>query len=237
MRLDAVVAPLALLAVALPFLFSYSQPPVQFWPLWAAWACAGLLALLMVGRAWWLQRARSGPGARWPRFPRPRLAAACCWRPCWPGDGVAGVLSGRPWPGALGAAVHAGAGHWQFAPAQPAGVADEPGGVGAAVGRGADAGALGRRPWGAPLPCRMPCWAVGAGPWWPSWLLGVLVVGALALLAAASAATASRTAAVAADAGAAGAVAPHLRGLVVGLAVVGLAFLRPGGRGLPRCCL
>ena len=61
MRLDAIAAPLTLLAVALPFLFSYSHPPSSnFWPLVAAWACGAVLALVVVCRAWRLRRL---PGA------------------------------------------------------------------------------------------------------------------------------------------------------------------------------
>ena len=54
MQPRAAVAPLAMLALALPFLFAYTSPPsANFWPWLASWACAGVLAaLLLVGLDW-----------------------------------------------------------------------------------------------------------------------------------------------------------------------------------------
>lgn len=49
----AALAPLASLAVALPFVFGYSQPPqTNFWPLLASWGCAWVLAALALGPGW-----------------------------------------------------------------------------------------------------------------------------------------------------------------------------------------
>ena len=61
MPLDAIAAPLALLAVAWPFVFSYTAPPLSnFWPVLGAWACMLLLAALAGARA--AARRRAGPG-------------------------------------------------------------------------------------------------------------------------------------------------------------------------------
>ena len=47
MLFDAIAAPLALLAVALPFLFAVTDAPMSnFWPLVASWACVAVLLLL-----------------------------------------------------------------------------------------------------------------------------------------------------------------------------------------------
>ena len=243
MRLDAVAAPLALLAVALPFLFSYSQPPLSnFWPLWAAWACAGLLALLMVGRAWWLQRAPDqalAPGGR--VFLASRLAAGLLLAALLAGGmGLLQYFLGdpglAPWvqPSTPGQAIGNLRQRNQQASLMSLGVWALLWGVAQMQARW-DAGRGGRA-------TALPDAVLGrgrAGPWWPSWLLGVLVVGALALLAAASAATASRT----------GATQWLLmlallvlwrrtrEGLVVGLAVVGLAFYALAAGGLPGLLL
>lgn len=62
MPIDALVAPLALLAVAWPFVFSYTAAPLSnFWPVLGAWACILLLAALAGGRA--AARRRVGAGA------------------------------------------------------------------------------------------------------------------------------------------------------------------------------
>ena len=53
MLLDAIAAPLALLAVALPFLFAFTEPPVaNFWPLVMAWGCGAVLLMVAAGAAW-----------------------------------------------------------------------------------------------------------------------------------------------------------------------------------------
>lgn len=57
MPLAVIAAPLTLLALALPFLFSFAQAPISnFWPLLASWGCGAALALLAVARA------AGGPG-------------------------------------------------------------------------------------------------------------------------------------------------------------------------------
>ena len=51
MPFAALATPLTLLAVALPFLFCYTQPPLtNFWPLMASGACAAALVLLALLR-------------------------------------------------------------------------------------------------------------------------------------------------------------------------------------------
>jgi len=62
MPIDAFVAPLALLAVAWPFVFSYTAAPLaNFWPVLGAWACLLLLAALAGVRA--AARRRVGAGS------------------------------------------------------------------------------------------------------------------------------------------------------------------------------
>jgi O-antigen polymerase len=61
MLFDAVAAPLALLAVALPFLFAVTDPPVaNFWPLVVSWVCGAVLLLVGAGSAY----ARAGHALR-----------------------------------------------------------------------------------------------------------------------------------------------------------------------------
>lgn len=60
MLIDAIAAPLTLLAVALPFLFSITTPPsTNVWPLLASWSCIVLLGALAWQRA---LRSRRHPG-------------------------------------------------------------------------------------------------------------------------------------------------------------------------------
>ena len=57
MQPRAAVAPLAVLALALPFLFAYTSPPsANFWPWLASWACAGVLAALLLAGLDWPRR-------------------------------------------------------------------------------------------------------------------------------------------------------------------------------------
>src|SRR3989344_2350920 len=52
MFFDAIAVPLALLAVALPFLFAVTDSPIaNFWPLIASWVCGAVLLLLAAGWA------------------------------------------------------------------------------------------------------------------------------------------------------------------------------------------
>ena len=69
------------LAVAFPFLFSYTQPPsTNFWPLMAAGLCGWVVAVVGMHAQ---QAALTLCGGGWiaPRWP-PGLARACCWPPC-----------------------------------------------------------------------------------------------------------------------------------------------------------
>ncbi|PVY90278.1 pilin glycosylation ligase PglL [Acidovorax sp. 99] len=51
MLFDAVAAPIFLLALTLPFVFGYTQPPISnFWPLTVSWACGVLVLLLCLAR-------------------------------------------------------------------------------------------------------------------------------------------------------------------------------------------
>ncbi|MBN9340925.1 MAG: pilin glycosylation ligase domain-containing protein, partial [Comamonadaceae bacterium] len=57
MQPRAAAAPLAVLALALPFLFAYTRPPsANFWPWLASWACAGVLAALLLAGLDWPRR-------------------------------------------------------------------------------------------------------------------------------------------------------------------------------------
>ncbi len=50
MFFDAIAVPLALLALAVPFLFAVTDSPIaNFWPLVASWVCAAVLLLLAAG--------------------------------------------------------------------------------------------------------------------------------------------------------------------------------------------
>lgn len=52
MFFDAIAVPLALLAVAVPFLFAVTDAPIaNFWPLVASWVCGAVLLLLAAGWA------------------------------------------------------------------------------------------------------------------------------------------------------------------------------------------
>lgn len=240
MRLDAIAAPLTLLAVALPFLFSYAQPPLSnFWPLVAAWTCGAVLALVLVCRGWWLRRAPAGVLVQ---------------------DGRA-FLASQLAVGLLLAALLAGVvGLLQYFLGDP-GLAPwvQPSTPGQAIGnlrqRNQQASLMSLGVWAlmwvvAQMQVRLvaataaPATPVqqalqGGGREWPAWLVGMLLAWALALLAVASAATASRT----------GAMQWLLivallvlwRGtsgrLVVGLAVIGLALYALAGWLLPRLLL
>lgn len=244
MRLNAIAAPLTLLAVALPFLFSYAQPPLSnFWPLVAAWVCGAVLALVMACRASWLRRSPAGALAP---------------------DGRA-FLAAQLAVGLLLAALLAGvAGLLQYFLGDP-GLAPwvQPSTLGQAIGnlrqRNQQASLISLGVWALLwLVAQMQVRPVAAdsavpatllqralpgggrtGLSWPSWLVGMLLAWALTLLAVASAATASRT----------GAMQWLLivallvlwRGtsarLVVGLAVIGLALYALAGWLLPRLLL
>ncbi len=243
MFLDAMAAPLTLLAVALPFLFSYAQPPSSnFWPLMAAWTCGAVLALLAVCRAWGLRRSPPGEQA----------------------SGGRAVLASQLAAGLLLAALLAGMiGLLQYFLGDP-GMAPwvQPSTPGQAIGnlrqRNQQASLLSLGVWAllwvvAQVQAYLA--AASAAPATPvqrallgsrsippllsSWPVGMLLVWTITLLAVASAATASRT----------GAMQWLLilallvlwRGassrLVVGLGVTGLVFYALAGWMLPRLLL
>jgi O-antigen ligase len=241
MRLDAIAAPLTLLAVALPFLFAYPQPPLSnFWPLVAAWTCGALLALVALCRGWGLRRAPAGaPAPDGRSFLASQLAV--------------GLL--------LAALLAAVVGLLQYFLGDP-GLAPwvQPSTPGQAIGnlrqRNQQASLMSLGVWTlmwvvAQMQVRTMAAATaapatplqqalqGGGREWPSWLVGLLMAWALALLALGSAATASRT----------GAMQWLLivallvlwRGssgrLVVGLAAIGLALYALAGWLLPRLLL
>lgn len=179
----AALAPLASLAVALPFVFGYSQPPqTNFWPLLASWGCAWVLAALALGPGW----------------------TCGAWAACWSRGLVLAALLAA----AIGLAQYFG-GDIGWAPwVQPSTPGQAMGnlrqrnqqatllslGVWALIWAAAQwqarrnagpEGAEGAEGAGAPPPRRR------AG-----WLAGMLLAWALVLLAAASAATASRTGAL-----------------------------------------
>jgi len=235
MLLNAMVAPLTLLAVALPFLFAYSQPPSSnFWPLVAAWTCGAVLALLAVCRARGLRRSLPGGQASDGRaFLASQLAAGLLlaallagmigllqyflgdpgmapWvQPSTPGQAIGNLRQRNQQASLLSLGVWALL--WLVAQVQAH--------LGAASG--VPATPLQRALLGDGRP----------SPLLSSWLVGMLLVWTITLLAVASAATASRT----------GAMQWLLilallvlwRGassrLVLGLVVIGAGVLRPGG--------
>jgi O-antigen ligase len=175
MPIRSPLALLASLAVALPFVFGYSQPPSpNFWPVLASWVCAWALAAWALAQAQW--------GAAWARGG---------WAAVWSRGLVIAAL--------LGAAVglvqfFAGDVGWSpwIQPSTP----------GQAIGnlrqRNQQATLLSLGTWAL-------LWAVGrwqerwqAEPTrrWVGLLAGLLLAWALLLLAVASAATASRTGAL-----------------------------------------
>lgn len=240
MRLDAIAAPLTLLAVALPFLFSYSHPPSSnFWPLVAAWACGAVLALVVVCRAWRLRRLPGAALAADGRvFVASQLAVGLLLAALL--GGVVGLLQYflgdpglAPWvqPSAPGQAIGNLRQRNQQASLMSLGVWAL---LWLVVQMQARLGAESEVP-ATPLQRAL----LGGGRAWPSWLVGLLLVWALTLLAAGSAATASRT-------GAAQwllmiALLVLWRGtsgrLAVGLAVIGLSLYALAGWMLPALLL
>lgn len=243
MFLDAMAAPLTLLAVALPFLFSYAQPPSSnFWPLMAAWACGAVLALLAVCRAWGLRRSPPGEQASGGRaFLASQLAAGLLlaallagmigllqyflgdpgmapWvQPSTPGQAIGNLRQRNQQASLLSLGVWALL--WVVAQVQA-----RLGAARAAPATPVQRALLGSR---------------SISPLLSSWPVGMLLVWTITLLAVASAATASRT----------GAMQWLLilallvlwRGassrLVVGLGVTGLVFYALAGWMLPRLLL
>ncbi|MFN9726445.1 Wzy polymerase domain-containing protein [Acidovorax sp.] len=188
MLLDAVAAPLFVMAVSLPFVFGYTAPPIaNFWPLTFAWAC-GVVAMLCFVRC---TRALGGVQGRWVmarQVAAAMLLAALVGGLIGLAQYVAGDLGWSPW---VQASV----------PGQAMGNLRQ---------RNQQASLLSLGVWallwmvmqtrarsdaGASAASAPPSPAAGLRVW-RSWLVGGLIIGGLAFLAVASAATTSRTGAV-----------------------------------------
>ena len=193
MRFDALAAPLTLLALAFPFLFSYTAPPTSnFWPAFAAWVCGALVAVLAVFRTFLGARA---PGAASVPAGRVFLASQL----------AVGLLLAALLAAVIGLLQYfwgdVGLAPWV-----------QPSSPGQAIGnlrqRNQQASLMSLGVWAllwlvaqlhvrlegrpgsqeAPLQRMLP-----TGRPWPGWLMGLLLAWTLTLLAAGSAATASRT--------------------------------------------
>lgn len=193
MLFDAVAAPLWMVALTLPFVFGYTQPPsFNFWPVVVAWSCGLVLLLLMAWRAWGLRG-----GSRWSPAPAGGRAFMASQL-------AAGLLLAAVLGGCIGLAQFFG-GDLGLSPWV------QPSTPGQAIGnlrqRNQQASLLSLGVWAllwiaAQLQARLdargratPLYESlpGSGWAWPSWLAGLLLAWGLALLAIASAATASRT--------------------------------------------
>lgn len=185
MPLAAFTAPLMALAVAFPFLFSYTQPPsTNFWPLMTAGVCGWVMAVAWVARSACCAPTERGAGGH-----RAEMAA---WL-------SAGLLLAALLASAIGLLQYFGAatGFDPWVHASKPGLA-----MGNLRQRNQQATLLSLGLWAllwvvaqthAQLQ-RPP--AVDSAAWGgrvPGWLVGLLTAWALALLAAGSAATASRT--------------------------------------------
>ncbi|MDD2178016.1 Wzy polymerase domain-containing protein [Acidovorax sp. D2M1] len=189
MSFAAIATPLTLLALALPFLFCFTQAPVNnFWPLLASWSCGAVLVLLALGRS-------GGPHVRGPRgdirAPQPLVSGRVL---------ATGLV--------LTALVAAVIGLLQYFLGDPGLPGVQPSTPGQAIGnlrqRNQQATLLGLGVWAllwtlAQVQGRLerPPYAV-LQPGRMAWgvLIGLLMAWGLALLAISSAATASRTGAV-----------------------------------------
>lgn len=192
---------MAVLAIAFPFLFSFTRPPASnFWPLMSAWGCGAIIILAGWARVWGarrefpekildldIRRAEAAATLSAGLLLAALLAsaigllqyfdAAAGWEP-WihasrPGQAMGNLRQRNQQATLLSMGVWALL--WVVAQTQAYVLAQ-------AEGRAAPGGvgmALhgGGRPW----------------PLWPLWLVGVLTAWALTLLAVGSAATASRT--------------------------------------------
>lgn len=194
MLFDAVAAPLFLVALTLPFVFGYTQPPSSnFWPVMASWAC-GLVMLLLW---WWRSRRAGGGGAQRPVggadgrvFIGTQLAAGLL---------LAGLL------GSVIGLVQYFAGDVGLSPWVQASTPGQA--IGNLRQRNQQASLLSLGVWAllwilAQIQARLDAGGksalvqevlLGGGRPWPSWLVGLLLAWGLTLLATASAATASRT--------------------------------------------
>ena len=208
MSFAALATPLTLLAVALPFLFCFTQPPLtNFWPLLASGGCAAVLIwLALVRRSQQLHRGEAGP--------------------CAPSRGVfpsgAVVSSEHLALGLVCACVAASViGLLQYFLGDPGIVGVQPSTPGQSIGnlrqRNQQASLLSMGVWSV-------LWWVGRGSMpqgWQGWRVATawMAGGVLVLLAVGSAATASRT------------------GGMQWLLVVGLACFWPAARHLALAAL
>lgn len=188
MFLDAVAAPLFLVAVSLPFVFGYTQPPsLNFWPLVASWACGLVMAL------WFVRCTRS----RGQVEGRVRVA----------GHLAAGLLLAALLGAVIGLTQYF-AGDVGLSPWVQASTPGQA--IGNLRQRNQQASLLSLGVW-ALLWMLMQTQArldsgerrstvreahLGGGRAWPAWLVGIVLAWGLTLLAVASAATTSRTGAL-----------------------------------------
>ncbi len=186
MLFSAIATPLTLLAVALPFLFCFTQPPLtNFWPLMASWTCGAVLVLLTLSR----------PNGRPEGVRYGGASAPCASSPkAFPTGAV--VSAEHLALGLVCASVVASViGLLQYFLGDPGIVGVQPSTQGQAIGnlrqRNQQASLLSMGVWAL-------LWLVERGSvprWWRGGRVGTVWVapGVLALLAVGSAATASRT--------------------------------------------
>ena len=187
MPFATIATPLTLLALALPFLFCFTQAPINnFWPLLASWGCGAVLVLLALARCGSAPgRGQQGETGAAPALVSSRMLAA-------------GLLVA-----ALASAV---IGLLQYFVGDPGLPGVQPSTLGQAIGnlrqRNQQATLLSLGVWAllwalAQMQARLDHPGIAApvhgGKAWPGWLTGLLVAWGLALLAVSSAATASRT--------------------------------------------
>lgn len=193
MFFDAVAAPLFLVALTLPFVFGYTQPPSSnFWPVMASWSC-GLVMLLL----WWWRSRRARAGAEGGVEGRVFIATQL----------AAGLLLAALLGSVIGL-VQYFAGDVGLSPWVQASTPGQA--IGNLRQRNQQASLLSLGVWAllwilAQIQARLDAGGkaaqvqealLGGGRPWPSWLVGLLLAWGLALLAMASAATASRTGAM-----------------------------------------
>ena len=233
MPFATMATPLTLLALALPFLFCFTQAPINnFWPLLVSWGCGAVLVLLA------LARCGSTPG-------RGQQGET---------GGASALVSSRMLAAGLlvAALISAGIGLLQYFVGDPGLPGVQPSTLGQAVGnlrqRNQQATLLSLGVWAllwglAQMQARLQHPGIAApvqgGKAWPGWLTGLLVAWALALLAMSSAATASRTGAVQwlLILGLMFCWSMSLGRLVLGLGLVGLILYGAAAWLLPRLLL
>lgn len=188
MPFAAIATPLTLLALALPFLFCFTQAPINnFWPLLASWSCGAVLVLLALARSGG-SLARDLEAGDAPA-PRPLVSSRML---------AAGLL--------VAALLTAVIGLLQYFLGDPGLPGVQPSTLGQAIGnlrqRNQQATLLSLGVWVllwtlAQVQASLEHSDIATAPQgvkaWPGWLAGLLVAWGLALLAISSAATASRT--------------------------------------------